>query len=137
MIVHDNGPGRLRDGRVKDRLSRAIRSNGGAAMMSSLLRARQAMAWAAAVCVALLAAACGSIAASGGGAMPTVTVTATQPGAPSTGTPAAATPGPCSTAGLRVTLGSRESAAAGHLYRTLDFTSRSVPPRAAARPASG
>jgi hypothetical protein len=122
MIVHDNGPGRLRDGRVKDRLSRGIRSNGEAAMMSSFLRARQAMAWAAAVCVALLAAACGSIAAPGGGATPTVTVTATQPGAPSTDTPATATPGPCSTSGLRVTLGSQESAAAGHLYRTLDFT---------------
>ena len=92
-------------------------------MMSSLLRARQAMAWAAAVCVALLAAACGSIAAPGGGPTATVTVTATQPGTPSAGTPAAGTtPGPCSTAGLRVTLGSRESSAAGHLYRTLDFT---------------
>jgi hypothetical protein len=95
-------------------------------MMSSLLRVRQAMAWVAAAGVALLAAACGSIGAPGTG--PTATVTASQPGAPSTVTPtastpaAAATPGPCSTAGLRVTLGSQESAAAGHLYRTLDFT---------------
>jgi Protein of unknown function (DUF4232) len=95
-------------------------------MMSSLLRVRQAMTWIAAAGVALLAAACGSIGAPGTG--PTATVTASQPGAPSTVTPtastpaAAATPGPCSTAGLRVTLGSQESAAAGHLYRTLDFT---------------
>lgn len=100
-------------------------------MMSSLLRVRQAMAWAAAACVALLAAACGSIGAPGGGPTATVTVTASQPGAPSAGTPsastpaAAATPGPCSTAGLRVTLGSQESAAAGHFYRTLDFTNTS------------
>jgi Protein of unknown function (DUF4232) len=98
-------------------------------MMSSLLRVRQAMAWVAAAGVALLAAACGSIGAPGTG--PTATVTASQPGAPSTVTPtastpaAAATPGPCSTAGLRVTLGSQESAAAGHLYRTLDFTNTS------------
>jgi hypothetical protein len=96
-------------------------------MMSSLLRVRQAMTWVAAACVALLAAACGSIGASGAGPTATVTVTASQPGAPSAGTPsagtptAAATPGPCSTAGLRVTLGSKESAAAGHFYRTLDF----------------
>ena len=100
-------------------------------MMSSLLRVRQAMAWSAAACVALLAAACGSIGAPGAGPTATVTVTASQPGAPSTGTPsastpsAAATPGPCSTAGLRVTLGSQESAAAGHFYRTLDFTNTS------------
>ena len=97
-------------------------------MMSSLLRVRQATAWVAAACVALLAAACGSIGAPGAGSTPTVTVTASQPGTPSAGTPsagtptAAATPGPCSTAGLRVTLGSQESAAAGHFYRTLDFT---------------
>src|SRR5215831_19640685 len=97
-------------------------------MMSSLLRARRAMAWVAVACAALLAAACGSIGASGGGATATVTVTASQPGTPSAGTPsastpaAAATPGPCTTAGLRVTLGSREGAAAGHFSRTLDFT---------------
>jgi len=92
-------------------------------MMSSLLRVRQAMTWIAAAGVALLAAACGSIGAPGAGPTATVTVTASQPGTPSAGTPAAAaTPGPCSTAGLRVTLGSQESAAAGHLYRTLDFT---------------
>src|SRR6476646_9024278 len=95
-------------------------------MMSSLLRVRQAMAWVTAACVALLAAACGSIGAPGAGPTATVTVTASQPGAPSAGTPsAAATPGPCRTAGLRVTLGSQESAAAGHLYRTLDFTNTS------------
>ena len=97
-------------------------------MMSSLLRVRQAMTWVAAACVALLAAACGSIGAPGAGPTATVTVTASQPGAPSAGTPstgtpaAAATPGPCGTGGLRVTLGSQESAAAGHFYRTLDFT---------------
>ena len=92
-------------------------------MMSSLLRGRHAMAWAAVVGVALLAAACGSIGAPGAGPTATVTVTASQPGTPSSDTPAAAaTPGPCSTAGLRVTLGSQESAAAGHFYRTLDFT---------------
>jgi len=97
-------------------------------MMPSLPRARQAMAGAAAACAALLVAACGSIGAPGAGPTATVTVTASQPGAPSTVTPTAstpaagATPGPCSTAGLRVTLGSQESAAAGHLYRTLDFT---------------
>src|SRR5690348_16777971 len=100
-------------------------------MMSSLLRVRPAMAWAAAACLALLAAACRSIGAPGAGPTATVTVTASQPGAPTTGTPsastpaAAATPGPCSTAGLRVTLGSQESAAAGHFYRTLDFTNTS------------
>jgi hypothetical protein len=75
------------------------------------------MTWIAAAGVALLAAACGSIGAPGAGPTATVTVTASQPGTPSAGTP-----GPCSTAGLRVTLGSQESAAAGHLYRTLDFT---------------
>jgi uncharacterized protein DUF4232 len=92
-------------------------------MMSSLLRGRHAMAGAAAVGVALLAAACGSIGAPGAGPTATVTVTASQPGTPSAGTPAAAaTPGACSTAGLRVTLGSQEGAAAGHFYRTLDFT---------------
>jgi len=97
-------------------------------MMSSLLRVRHAMAWVAAACVALLVAACGSIGAPGAGPTATVTVTASQPGAPSTVTPSASTPAaaaaprPCSTAGLRVTLGSQESAAAGHLYRTLDFT---------------
>ena len=92
-------------------------------MMSSLLRVRQAMAWVAAVCVALLAAACGSIGAPGTGPTATVTVTASQPDTPSAGTPAAAaTPGPCSTAGLRVTLGSSQGAAAGHFYRNLDFT---------------
>src|SRR5215471_11519371 len=96
-------------------------------MMSSLLRARQAMAWAAVACAALLAAACGSIGAPSAGATATVTVTPTQQGTSSAGTPsastpaAAATPGPCSTAGLRVTL-AQESAAAGHFYRTLDFT---------------
>src|SRR5215475_12306300 len=95
-------------------------------MMSSLLRVRQAMAWVAAVCVALLAAACGSIGAPGTGPTATVTVTASQPDTPSAGTPAAAaTPGPCSTAGLRVTLGSSQGAAAGHFYRTLDFTNTS------------
>ena len=97
-------------------------------MMSSLLRARQAMAWVAVASVALLAAACGSIGAPGAGPTATVTVTSTPPGtssagSPSAGTPAAAaTPGPCSTAGLRVTLASQESAAAGHFYRTLEFT---------------
>jgi hypothetical protein len=86
------------------------------------------MAWIAAACVALLAAACGSIGAPGAAPTATVTVTSSQPGTPSAttpsaGTPAAgATPGPCSTAGLRVTLASKEGAAAGHFYRTLDFT---------------
>ena len=92
-------------------------------MMSSLPRARQAMAWFAVACAALLAEACVSIGAPGAGPTATVTVTDSQPGTPVADTPAAAaTPGPCSTAGLRVTLGSQESAAAGHLYRTLDFT---------------
>jgi len=92
-------------------------------MMSSLLRARQAMAWAAAVCVAALATACGSIPAPGAGSTTTVTAPAAQPGTPSAGTPSpAAQPGPCSTAALRVTLGSKEGAGAGHFYRTLDFT---------------
>lgn len=97
-------------------------------MMSPLHRARQAMASVAVACAALLAAACGSIGAPSAGPTATVTVTPTQPGTPATGTSsastpaAAATPGPCSTAGLRVTLASRESAGAGHFYRTLVFT---------------
>jgi hypothetical protein len=96
--------------------------------MSSLPRGRQALAGAAAVCVAVLAAACGSIPASGAGSTATTpaagsTTTATAPATSSAGTTApAAQPGPCSTAALRVTLGSQEGAAAGHFYRTLDFT---------------
>jgi hypothetical protein len=92
------------------------------------------MAWIAVVCAGILAAACGSIPASGDGstattpaAGSTVTTTTTapapQPGTSSAGTTApAAQPGPCATAALRVTLGSKEGAAAGHFYRTLDFT---------------
>ena len=101
-------------------------------MGSSRPRARQAMVWAGAVCVAALAAACGSIPAPGAGSTATTpaagsTATATtaapQPGASSAGTTAPAPqPGPCGTAALRVTLGSQEGAAAGHFYRTLDFT---------------
>jgi hypothetical protein len=93
-----------------------------------LLRGRQALAGAAAVCVAVLATACGSIPASGAGSTATTpaagsTTTATAPATSSAGTTApAAQPGPCSTAALRVTLGSQEGAAAGHFYRTLDFT---------------
>jgi Protein of unknown function (DUF4232) len=88
-------------------------------MRSSLPRARQAMAWVAAVCGAVLAAACGSIPAPGAGS--SATAAAAQPGTSSTPAPAAQA-GPCSTAALRVTLGSKEGAAAGHFYRTLDFT---------------
>jgi Protein of unknown function (DUF4232) len=110
MIVHDNRPGRLPDGRVTR-------------------RARQATAAAAAVCVAVLAAACGSIPASGTGSTATTpaagsSTTATAP-TPQPGTSSAAPAaqaGPCATAALRVTLGSQEGAAAGHFYRTLDFT---------------
>ncbi|HUL28539.1 MAG TPA: DUF4232 domain-containing protein [Streptosporangiaceae bacterium] len=96
-------------------------------MMSLVLRARQAMAWAAAGCVAVLAASCGSVAAPGAaGPTATVTVTAPGPGASSAGASGPAAPsggsGPCSTSALRVSLGSQEGAAAGHLYRTLDFT---------------
>lgn len=101
-------------------------------MMASFPRTRQAMAWVAVVCAAVLATACGSIPASGAGSTATTppagsTTTATAP-APQPGTSSAATtapaaqPGPCSTAALRVTLGSKEGAAAGHFYRTLDFT---------------
>jgi len=113
MIVHDNRPGHLPDGRMRE-------------------RARQAMTWAAVVCAAVLAAACGSIPAAGGGGSTATapagsTATATGP-APQAGsssaatTPPAAQAGPCSTSALRVTLGSQEGAAAGHFYRTLDFT---------------
>jgi hypothetical protein len=108
---------------MKERPNRGTRSTGEAAMMSSPLRARHAMAWVAAACVAVLAAACGSIpAAPGAGSTATATVPAAQPGTSPAGTPAAAQPGPCGTAALRVTLGSREGAAAGHFYRTVDFT---------------
>ncbi len=102
------------------------------AAMSSLPGGRRALAGVAAACVAVLAAACGSIPASGtgstatapaAGSTTTVTAPATQPSASSAGTTApAAQPGPCSTAALRVTLASQEGAAAGHFYRTLDFT---------------
>jgi Protein of unknown function (DUF4232) len=132
MIVHDNRPGHLPAGRMKERLNRGIRSKGEAAVTSSLLRARQVMAWTAAVCVAVLAAACGSIPAPGAGSTAPAssagspapaTAPAPQPGTPSAGTPGpAAAPGPCATAALRVTLGGQEGAAAGHFYRTLDFT---------------
>jgi Protein of unknown function (DUF4232) len=91
-------------------------------MMSLVLRARQAMAWAAAGCVAVLVASCGSIAAPGAGPTATVTVTAPGPGASSGPAAPSGAPGPCSTSALRVALGSQEGAAAGHLYRTLDFT---------------
>jgi len=91
-------------------------------MMPPAPRARRAMAWAAAMCVAALAAGCGSTAAPGAGPTATATVPAGPLGTPSAGTPgAAATPAPCATAALRVTLG-QESAATGHFYRTLDFT---------------
>jgi len=122
MIIHGHRPGHLPDRRRKERLSRGTRSHGGAAMMPSVRWARRAVAWAAAVCVAVLAAACGSITSPGAGSTATVTVTATPPGTSSAATPApAATPGPCSTAALRLGLG-QESAAAGHFYRTVDFT---------------
>jgi len=99
--------------------------------MASFPRARQAMAWIAVVCAGILAAACGSIPASGtgstatapAGSTATTTGPAPQPGTSSAGTTApAAQAGPCSTAALRVTLGSQQGAAAGHFYRTLDFT---------------
>ena len=116
---------------MRERRKRGIRRKRQAAM-SSLPRGRQALAGVAAVCVAVLAAACGSIPASGGGSTATapaagstttVTAPAAQPGTSSAGTTApAAQPGPCSTAALRVTLASQEGAAAGHFYRTLDFT---------------
>jgi Domain of unknown function (DUF4232) len=122
MIIHGNAPGRLPDGRMTERLNRGIGSNGEAAMMPPAPRARRAMAWVAAVCVAALAAGCGSTAAPGAGPTATATVSAALPGTPSGDTAgAAATPGPCATAALRVTLG-QEGAAAGHFYRTLDFT---------------
>src|SRR5690348_341119 len=120
MIVYDHRPGHLPDGRKTERE---------AAM--PLLRGRRALAGVAAVCVAALAAACGSIPASGtgstatapAGSTTTVTAPAPQPSTSSAGTTApAAQPGPCSTAALRVTLASQEGAAAGHFYRTLDFT---------------
>ena len=131
MIVHDNRPGHLPDGRTLGRLNHRIRREGEAAMGSSLPRARQAMGWVAVACAAVLAAACGSIPAPGTGSTATTpagsTATATgpapQPGTSSAGTTApAAQAGPCSTAALRVTLGSQQGAAAGHFYRTLDFT---------------
>src|SRR5438034_677183 len=93
MIVHDNRPGHLPDGRMRERLNRGTRGKGEAAMMSSPLRARHAMAWVGAVCVAVLAAACGSIpAAPGAGSTATATVPAAQPGTSSAGTPAPAAP---------------------------------------------
>jgi Protein of unknown function (DUF4232) len=109
-----------------------MRGTGEAAMTSSRLRARHALAGVAAVAVAVLVAACGSIPApgagstapaAGAGSTSTATAPAAQPGTSSAGTTApAAQAGPCSTAALRVTLGSQEGAAAGHFYRTLDFT---------------
>ena len=131
MIVHDNRPGHLPDGRTLGRLNHRIRREGEAAMGSSLPRARQAMGWVAVACAAVLAAACGSIPAPGtgstatapAGSTATTTGPAPQPGTSSAGTTApAAQGGPCSTAALRVTLGSQQGAAAGHFYRTLDFT---------------
>jgi hypothetical protein len=131
MIVHDNRPGHLPDGRTLGRLNHRIRREGEAAMGSSLPRARQAMGWVAVACAAVLAAACGSIPAPGtgstatapAGSTATTTGPAPQPGTSSAGTTApAAQAGPCSTAALRVTLGSQQGAAAGHFYRTLDFT---------------
>ncbi len=127
MIVHDHRPGHLPDGRMGERRKLWIRRKRQAAM-SSLPGGRRALAGVAAACVAVLAAACGSIPASGTGSTATApaagsTTTVTQPSASSAGTTApAAQPGPCSTAALRVTLASQEGAAAGHFYRTLDFT---------------
>jgi len=112
MSVRDSRPGHLPDGRMRE-------------------RARHAVAWAAVACAAVLTAACGSIPAPGTGSTATTpagsTATATgpapQPGTSSVGTTApAAQPGTCGTAALRVTLGSQQGAAAGHFYRTLDFT---------------
>lgn len=124
MIVHDNRPGHLPDGRIRGRLNHGIRRGGEAATGSSLPRARQAMAWVAVVCTAVLAAACGSIPASGTGSTASTTAPAPQGSTSSaaTTTAPAAQAGPCSTAALRVTLGSQQGAAAGHFYRTLDFT---------------
>ncbi len=89
-------------------------------MMSSVLRARQAVAWSAAVCAGVLAVGCGTMHASGAPPSVTVTASATRPGASS---PAAAPggSGPCGTSALRMTLG-QASAAAGHFYRPVVFT---------------
>jgi hypothetical protein len=94
-------------------------------MMSSVLRARRALAWVAAVCIGALAVSCGSVPFSGAGPTATGTVPATRPGtsSASTASPAATSGGPvpCSTAALQMTLGPA-GAAAGHLYRPLVFT---------------
>lgn len=90
-------------------------------MASSVLRPRQAMAWVVAACAGALAVSCANPSATGAG--PTSIVT--QPGSSSAGSPSpAATSGPsaCATSALRMTLGPWEGAAAGHLYRSLDFT---------------
>jgi len=82
--------------------------------MSSVLRARQAMAWIAAVCIGALVVSCGSVTSPDAG-----------PGTSSPDAPSApATPGkpaPCATSALRMTLG-QEGAAAGHFDRPLVFT---------------
>jgi Domain of unknown function (DUF4232) len=92
-------------------------------MMSSVLRARHAVAWGAAVAVGALAVGCGTVHASGAPPTVTVTVSATRPGISPTGTPspAAAPGGSCSTSALRMTLG-LAGAAAGHFYRPVVFT---------------
>ncbi len=95
-------------------------------MVSSVLRARRAMAWAAAVGVGALAVGCGTVHASGAPPTGTVTVSATRAGTSPGGTPSpAAAPGrPCGTSALRITLGP-PSAAAGHFYRPVIFTNMS------------
>jgi Protein of unknown function (DUF4232) len=92
-------------------------------MVSSVLRARRAMAWVVAVGVSALAVGCGTVHASGAQSTVTVTVSATRPGTSPAGTPspAAAPGGPCGTAALRMTLGPA-SAATGHFYRPVVFT---------------
>ncbi len=99
-------------------------------MVSSVLRARRAMIWVAAVCVGASVVSCGSATFSGAGPTATATASATRPGSSSAGTPSQAVtpgePGPCRTSALRVTLGPWGGAAAGHFYRPLIFTNISA-----------
>ncbi|HEX8809604.1 MAG TPA: DUF4232 domain-containing protein, partial [Xanthobacteraceae bacterium] len=91
--------------------------------MSSVLRTRQAVALAAAVCAGALAVGCGTVHASGAPPTVTITASATSPGTSPAGTPspAAAAGGSCPTSALRLTLGP-PSAGAGHFYRPVVFT---------------
>jgi hypothetical protein len=91
-------------------------------MVASAITGRRMLAVSSLTSAALLIAACGT-ASPGATATRTVTVTAT----PSSAAPASSGPSPCSTTGLRLTVGA-SNGAAGTIFYPLDFTNVSSSP---------